>query len=211
MRYIYLLKDPTNNKIVYVGETINIKRRFDTHRYGTNDDSKDKKEWLKSLKLKKLTPIIEIIDFADSKQEAFGKENFYISKYLKEGYKLFNIRNTKTLKQFDLKGNLIAEFENCVIAKIKTGIMPKVDRYTTRGFYWSYDNDIKDRILKKEKGLKSQCKVVLQLDKENNIIAEFEGVRIACQITGIDHRSISQVASGSKIRKTAGGYKWKYK
>lgn len=32
----------------------------------------------------------------------------------------------------------------------------------------------------------------------------------ACKITGIDHRSISQVAAGSKTRKTAGGFIWKY-
>ena len=41
--------------------------------------------------------------------------------------------------------------------------------------------------------------------------AEHEGVRLACAATGIDHRSISQVAAGSLIRKTAGGYLWKYK
>ncbi len=54
-------------------------------------------------------------------------------------------------------------------------------------------------------------KRIVQLDKNNNVVAEFEGAREAGRITGIDHRSISQVASGSLIRKSAGGYKWKYK
>jgi hypothetical protein len=54
-------------------------------------------------------------------------------------------------------------------------------------------------------------KTVYQLDKQGNKIAEFNGVREACRLTGIDHRSISQVASGSKIRKSAGGFKWVYK
>ena len=53
-------------------------------------------------------------------------------------------------------------------------------------------------------------KKVYQYNKKNELIAEFEGVREACRITGIDHRSIAQVASGSKIRKSAGGFIWKY-
>lgn len=64
---------------------------------------------------------------------------------------------------------------------------------------------------KKEHSLNSPLKKrVQQLDKSGNIINEFHGVREACRITNIDHRSIAQVAAGSKIRKTAGGYKWKY-
>lgn len=54
-------------------------------------------------------------------------------------------------------------------------------------------------------------KEVYQIDLNNNIIDLFEGVRDASRKTGIDHRSIAQVAAGSIIRKTAGGYKWKYK
>jgi len=67
---------------------------------------------------------------------------------------------------------------------------------------------------KKTKELRSKnsplIKAVQQLDKKGNIINEFYGVREACRQTNIDHRSIAQVAGGSKIRKTAGGYKWKY-
>jgi hypothetical protein len=53
-------------------------------------------------------------------------------------------------------------------------------------------------------------KRVQQIDKLGNVVNEFYGVREACRVTKIDHRSIAQVALGSKIRKTAGGYKWKY-
>jgi len=53
-------------------------------------------------------------------------------------------------------------------------------------------------------------KKVFQYNKKNELIGEFEGVREACRITGIDHRSIAQVAAGSKIRKSAGGFIWKY-
>ena len=53
-------------------------------------------------------------------------------------------------------------------------------------------------------------KAVAQYMKDGKFVKEFIGVREACRQTGIDHRSISQVAAGSKIRKTAGGYLWKY-
>jgi predicted GIY-YIG superfamily endonuclease len=53
-------------------------------------------------------------------------------------------------------------------------------------------------------------KKVQQIDKDGNVVNEFYGVREACRKTKIDHRSIAQVAAGSNIRKTAGGYKWKY-
>jgi predicted GIY-YIG superfamily endonuclease len=53
-------------------------------------------------------------------------------------------------------------------------------------------------------------KKVKQFDKKGNFIAEYEGVREAYRITKIDHRSIAQVAGGSKIRKSAGGYLWQY-
>lgn len=53
-------------------------------------------------------------------------------------------------------------------------------------------------------------KSVAMLDKDNNTIKIFEGVREAYRQTKIDHRSIAAVAGGSKIRKTAGGYKWQY-
>ena len=54
-------------------------------------------------------------------------------------------------------------------------------------------------------------KAVIQYTKNMEFVREFIGVREACRITKIDHRSISQVAAGSKIRKTAGGFKWQYK
>lgn len=46
--------------------------------------------------------------------------------------------------------------------------------------------------------------------KDNKIVRVFDGVRQANRETKIDHRSISAVASGSEIRKTAGGFNWKY-
>lgn len=210
MRYIYLIKDPETLKVVYVGETKDLKSRIYQHLYNKNtNDFKD--EFISNVKKKGLSPIFEIVDFANTKREALTKENLYINKYLKEGFELFNKRNNQTVRQFDLNGNLIAEFEDRLMAERITGIRPRLDRYTAGGFYWTYGQFDPSKIKQKAEALKVRCKVVQQFDLNGNLIAEFEGVRIAGKETGIDHRSISQVAAGSKIRRTAGGFKWSYK
>lgn len=212
MRYIYLLKDPTTNEIVYVGETSKIKQRYEQHKWGLKGDSEEKKKWLSSLKEKGLVPVMEIITSVNTKHEALIEENKQIVKLLKNGIKLFNIRNTETIKQFDIDGNLINEFSNMKVAKMITGIRVHLERYSSGGYYWTTDENFdKDRFLKKDEYKTKKCKKVLQIDLNGNLIAEFIGVRIAGKETGIDHRSISAVAAGSKIRKTAGGYQWKYK
>ena len=212
MRYIYLLKDPTTNEIVYVGETSKIKQRYEQHKWGLKGDSEEKKNWLSSLKAKGLVPIMEIVATVNNKEEAIIEENKLIVKYLKNGIKLFNIRNTETIKQFDFNGNLINEFSNKQIAKRITGIRVNLDRYSSGGYCWTKDEHFdKEKFIKKDEYKTKRCKKVLQIDLNGNLIAEFIGVRIAGKETGIDHRSISAVAAGSKIRKTAGGYQWKYK
>lgn len=59
--------------------------------------------------------------------------------------------------------------------------------------------------------IKSPLKKTVYQIKDDTIVNIFLSVRDAGRQTGIDHRSISQVAAGSKVRKTAGGYLWKYK
>jgi predicted GIY-YIG superfamily endonuclease len=57
----------------------------------------------------------------------------------------------------------------------------------------------------------TQRKTVIQYTKDMIFVNEFIGVREACRITKIDHRSIAAVANGNVSRHTAGGFKWKYK
>lgn len=56
---------------------------------------------------------------------------------------------------------------------------------------------------------KAQEVPVLQLDINNNIIAEHVSLHEAGRITGIAYQNISKVVRG--LRPKAGGYKWKYK
>jgi predicted GIY-YIG superfamily endonuclease len=103
--------------------------------------------------------------------------------------------------------NLAIEYEKKYIKEydnlfniLEGGIMPP----STKGKRFS------EKTIQKKIITSPLKKRVAQFDENDNLISEFIGVREACRQTKIDHRSIAAVASGSKIRKTAGGYKWKY-
>lgn len=53
------------------------------------------------------------------------------------------------------------------------------------------------------------AKIVLQMDEEGTIIAEFSSAREADKITGISFRNISAACLGNQ--KYAGNYRWKFK
>ena len=57
---------------------------------------------------------------------------------------------------------------------------------------------------------KGKLKPVIMLEKNTlKVIDEFNSIREAERKTNIQHSSISKVCKGKK--KSAGGYKWKYK
>lgn len=134
--------------------------------------------------------------------------------FSKEWYKAHSLKISK----YSIHGELLKTYESGVEAAKAEGyqaIKMKYPNITCGGYVWVTEKmELPDfekirEMLNASK--KAQCKPVIQIDKSGNEIAQFEGVRIACKETGIDHRSIAQVAGGSKIRKTAGGYLWKYK
>ena len=71
---------------------------------------------------------------------------------------------------------------------------------------YSYNNNYGT---KNERVMKSSCKRLLQYTKKGDFIAEWYGTRDAQRNTGIHCCNISLACRG--IRKTAGGFVWKYK
>jgi len=79
MTSIYALKQCGN--IIYIGQTVNIKRRMEQHWTNVN----------------LIGVSYEIIEECEDK-EALKRERFYIKKYLSEGCKLINKNHTKDKK-----------------------------------------------------------------------------------------------------------------
>jgi predicted GIY-YIG superfamily endonuclease len=205
MHFIYTLSCPLDNNVKYIGQTTNIKIRYVGHL--CDNKSKEKFDWIQELKQKNLKPKLNVLEVVENKDEALKKESELIRLSLKDGAKLFNSNYQKAYYKFDLKGELI----DVIITVRGQKSNVKMNRHTHNGFVYNTENIFPQwKLDSKFEGLSKQKKIVYQYTKNGIFVNEFFGVREACRITGIDHRSISQVAGNSIVRKSAGGYLWMY-
>ena len=118
------------------------------------------------------------------------------------------------------KNGLEDLFEKWKESNFSKALKPSVDRISNNKNYnfdniqlttWSF-NDAKGHEDRKNVEFNKYCKEVIQIDKiTGEVIQEFESIREAFRITGINRRGISWCCSNRKKYKTAGGYKWKFK
>lgn len=95
MRYIYALIDPTTNIIKYIGQTDDIKRRFNDHLSSSlNENSESyntyKARWIRKLLSNNIKPILKIIEECKNLEQSNLKERFHIERLTNDGYKLTN-------------------------------------------------------------------------------------------------------------------------
>lgn len=95
MRYIYVLRDPDNNEIKYVGQTNDINRRFRDHlrRSLIQNDSEYntyKSRWIRKILSSNKEPFMEIIEECKNFSESNEKEKYWIEYLLKTGHSLTN-------------------------------------------------------------------------------------------------------------------------
>mgnify|MGYP006921431096 CR=1 FL=1 len=172
-----------------------------------------------------LNPYFNSNPIAGSNQgRVFGKMRKEHAKKISESLK--GRKNTaasdklsKGLLKYDIDGNLIKKYKSLSQAITEEGVKIKTFssiNKTIGGYVWVTEgcpipdfNSIRNDL---SNWRKEKMKPVLQVDKSGSFIMEYNGVREASRITGIDHRSIQSVASASNPnRKTAGGYLWVYK
>jgi len=88
--YIYVLIDPRNNKVKYVGKTVNLQNRFEQHIYWFTGSNPRKENWIKKLIKEGLRPemlVIEQCDYSNWQE----REKFWISFYRQKSTDLTNI------------------------------------------------------------------------------------------------------------------------
>jgi len=95
MRYIYALKEPDTNEIRYIGQTDNLKRRYNQHItkcYNINSKqyATHKNCWLRKLLDNNLTPIMDVIEEVETLEISNQRERFWIEKLTNEGVNLTN-------------------------------------------------------------------------------------------------------------------------
>ena len=170
---IYILIDPRDNKVRYVGKANNIKERLKSHLNPTRKHQIHKKNWINSLKKEKLKPIIEVIDEVPKNNWQFW-EIYWISQFKTWGFDLINYteggdgctfanqtsfkkgQGAKPIVGFDCNYNKICEFNSTTDAELfyKTlGIWHvlnnKGKRKTAKNIAWFYKTII-EKLSKEE-------------------------------------------------------------
>jgi hypothetical protein len=124
-------------------------------------------------------------------------------------------KNTVIINQYNLQGDFIKQWSSIKLAEsihgkgIKSCLSRK--KYTAGGYIWRYEGDIvNDKDLIKIHNKYNQLKKpIIQYDKQNNIIKEWDSAITIEKNMGIFKSNISACCCGKQ--KTAGGYIWKYK
>lgn len=112
---IYVLIDPRDSAVRYVGSTLNINATVSRH--VTQANNKKKILWVAELKAAGLRPKLEVIDTTDA-QIRFEVERKWISHYLSIGAKLLNWEYSREYDREQAKlppagyTLLLKEFEN---------------------------------------------------------------------------------------------------
>lgn len=132
-----------------------------------------------------------------------------------KNHPMYGIKGSKNPRsipvcQYDKDGNLIKKFVSIEFAKNKTGIDHISDvcngnLLSAGGYIWRFAQDSFDKYDDKNPYL------VYQFTKEGKFIAKYFDCKHAKDKTGIDASSISSVCLGKTIRKSAGGFLWRYK
>jgi len=123
----------------------------------------------------------------------------------------------RALLLYDLEGNFIKETYNIASTARELGVSYQTvyqllqgARKSTKGFQIKYkESEDFPKTIEPYNSRQGGSFVVLQLDKNDNILNEYKSVNEAARQTGCDCSTISKVCRGKL--KTHGGFKWKYK
>lgn len=120
--YIYILQDPRNNLVKYVGKSNNPHRRFLSHLWETPKNKSYCYKWIQNLKKKGLKPIMTVIDELTGDWEWL--EQYWIEQFKQWGFILTNHTkggegaygagqwNNEPVSLFTKEGKLIYVFDS---------------------------------------------------------------------------------------------------
>lgn len=214
--FIYSLSDPITNEIRYVGKSDNINARLTEHIRKCTYSNTHKNNWIKSLLNKNLKPKIGILDKVSNTDWEFW-EIYWINLIKMWGFNLTNIGiggrggNQGIVVNKKISNALKnRKFSNETIEKMKTSAKQRkisVEGRKSLSIHRSGSNN--PMYGKKRPENSKHYRSVVQYDLNNNYIYTWQGIIIASKALKINRCTITDVCNGRK--KTAGGYKWKYK
>ncbi len=233
--YVYELRDPRNGKPFYVGKGTGY--RIASH---LTEARQPKIKWTNAIKCERIQSIwgqgLEVIQHKViedvSEEEAFIKEDQLLHEYgllINNTGFLTNVhsssvppkkgntkRLTKSVVQYDINGKIIATFQSASSASTKTnirisGILQccKGNRNYAGGFRWGLVGECLKPV-KECTYHKKRRRSVSQLSVDGILINEYESIKQAAALTGIDSGNIIACCKCYKHARTAGGFLWQY-
>lgn len=229
---IYKITNP--NGRVYVGQSIDIKRRYTQHK--NPKESKKQKILFRSFKKYGIEnhqfEIIEecSLDQLDEKELYWGayykvlggnglncrlgKGRGIVSDELRERMKISNKgKKNKPILQYNLKGEFIKEWKSILEAELSFSLKNKSNisacclgkQKTAWGYIWKFKEN---KIIRKIEGVKVGH-LIEQYSLEGKFIKEWKNVNQICKELNFSFSTIYECLN--KKYKTANGFMWKYK
>lgn len=95
MQRIYSLSDPRTGEVRYVGWSMWIRERYQSHIANSDRSNPAKNAWISELKSLGLIPILTVLDQTRSMVTASIYEKWWIQFYIRQGARLTNIQDVK--------------------------------------------------------------------------------------------------------------------
>lgn len=223
--YFYVLIDPRDLLIKYVGRTVDIGNRYRNHIYEARHKNRNKRErWIYSILSEGLFPEIKIVykELCDI-DEAISIEKMLVKKIGKR----FELKNSPDnflgavltgtpVHQYTLSGEYINTYHNSNQAYIATGVKDcnisrccknGVGAKSAGGYIWSFEKHESVTNYKYD-WRRGKGKPIICTDSVGNE-TEFDTSRKAAESLGLGYKSISSVLTGK--RKSVNGFYFKFK
>lgn len=216
--FIYVLKDPISFEVRYVGKSDKPTERLYEHIRKSKYNVNYKNNWINHLKKMGKSPILEIIDEVD-KSEWGEAEKKWVADYKNNGCLLTN------LTMGGDGGNFGEEINKKISLKLKNRtFQPETLKLMSESAKKRKLSDAGRKSLsEKRKGrnnpmfgkkqsincIESKYKSVLQYSQDGILLKEWKSLKEVSEYLLINRNTIRMVCNNQ--RKSAGGYKWKFK
>lgn len=229
--YIYILIDPRDNEVRYVGKTTQPLKRLKSHIYECkNEKIKHRRaKWIRKLIKENFIPVIKFVKICPLND--FEKyETEYIKLYQSDkltnsdetgsgnSFRIKEVldRQSKTsgriVYQYDINGNFIKEFRSARFAADCLSLShSNISRCCNGlskhagGFIFRYEKSDNIETVSNPNAVK---KSVIEVDQFGNLINEWSSIMDCSRDTGIDNGNISRVCNG--IREKIKGRYFKF-
>lgn len=216
--FIYILKDPITSEIKYVGKSNNPSVRLIEHIRKSKYKKTYKNNWINGLLDVGLTPLIEIVEKV-LVSEWSNCEKKWISYYKENGCKLTNLTDGGD------GGNFGDNVNKLISQKLKNRVFSEETKklMSASAKKRKISDEGRKSISEKRKGegnpmfgkqqsikcVETNSKPVIQYSLNGDLLKVWKSLKEVSEYLLINRNSVRMVCNGQ--RKSAGGYKWKFK